>query len=164
MGASRKELGRRWLGLLVFGVLIVAVAWMIGPRHGPGLTHTSVLNAWFDTRWMIGLLRLLAVAASAYAIESMAVRVARGQWLSQAGPMKAEVEQVQDVLEDRDRLREELGTALVTIERLRRAIGEESGLPLPSDATMSDTDHSSDQSGAEVDADGPEDGIQGLVP
>lgn len=108
-----------------------------------------MLNAAFDASWMIGLVRLVAIVGGVYLLTSIAVRVGRGQWLNKAGPMEAEVE---DALDDRQRLRDDLRRSNDLVDALLELLRHE-GVAL--DPTMADTDRSGGEaSPGEVGSDG----------
>lgn len=94
------------------------------PDEPPGLRHTSVLNALFDSRAVVGGTRVLGLALAVYLLVSVVVRVERDQWLRNVGPADVAGREIEDVADDRAALQELLAEAEETIQDLRQQLGE----------------------------------------
>ncbi len=151
MGSAAGRVLRRWGSVAGFFAAGVAAVWLLMPRTPPKLAHSSVLNTVFDTRWMIGVARVTIVVAAVYAVTSAGVRVTRGQWLSKAGPLEAETA-VQDVADDRERLRGQLTEAQAIIKEF--AVDE---LEVAPATNVADTEAEN----ADISEGGAPDGAQG---
>lgn len=134
---------RRWGSVAAFLAAGFAAVFLLMPQTQPRLRHSSVLDAVFDTRWMIGVGRLVILAGTVYALTSVAVRITRGQWLSKAGPLEAETN-VQDVVDDRERLRVRLAEAQEIIDVLTGEIGRLTSDEVAPVTRLSDTDKPGD--------------------
>jgi uncharacterized membrane protein YraQ (UPF0718 family) len=109
---------RSWPPLLA-GVAVVvaylATLWGTPPTH---IEHGTALNAVFDARWLVAAARLLVAVTIAYLLASIVVRVHRGQWVRNAGPLQTDAA-TQAITEDREALVTELADAKATIDDLR---------------------------------------------
>lgn len=109
------------MGLAVLAVLVVG-ALLLVPHEPPRLRHTSVLNALFDSRAVIGGTRLLALAGSVYLVLSIVVRIEQDQWLRNVGPASVAGREIEDVADDREALRERLAEADAAIRTLQQQL------------------------------------------
>lgn len=110
-------------GIWVAIVLALAAA-MYALTASPAIDHSSALNAAFDARWMIAGTRLLAVAATAYLLASIVVRVHRGQWVRSAGTVEADQDSTQNVVDDQEDLQEQLRAAQDVIQDLEGQLAQ----------------------------------------
>lgn len=114
---------QRWGGTAAALVLLIVGGLLLKPRRPPELAHSSVLNAIFDSPWLIGAVRLVAIAGALYVLASVAARIGRGQWLKRVGPLDADTS-VEAVATDQGRLQQELDRANTTIQDLRSELNE----------------------------------------
>lgn len=121
MTRRAKDRDRRWRGIGVTVVTLALAGWLLAVTGSPNLHHSSVLNAVFDTRWMIAVSRLVILVAGGYLIVSAGVRIARGQWAKSAGGLSADI---QDVTDEREVLRQQLSDASDRIVELEALVTE----------------------------------------
>jgi len=105
------------LALLVLGGLVLV------PPAPPGLAHSSVLNVLFDSRWVVGGVRLVVLAVALYLLLSIVVRVEQDQWLKHVGPADVETDEtVRQLTDDQADLQARLADADRTIAELRQQL------------------------------------------
>ena len=104
------------LGFVLLAALMYAVT------KPPQLRPTSMLNAVFDTRWMIAGARLLTVVAIAYLLISIAVRVEKRQWVRSAGPVSTDATPIQAIADSQEDLQLDLREAKRVIDDLTRRL------------------------------------------
>lgn len=121
-GADRGPAGRL-AGLVAAGTVLLVLLAVAGALTGaPHLRHDSLLDTVFDTRWLIALTRLVALAVGLYLIGSVVALAGHGQWIRRVGPVDAEV--VNAVAADQGQLQTELETARREIVTLRAELAE----------------------------------------
>lgn len=120
-GLSSRRRRTLLIGLALVVVLLVG-ALVLVPDRAPALKHSSVLNALFDSRAVIGGTRLVALVGALYLLLSIVVRIEQDQWLKHVGPADVAGRQIEDVADDREELRNQLGDANATIHSLRQQL------------------------------------------
>lgn len=109
-----------WAVAVAVATVVVAVS-----THEPRMRHSNVLNAVFDSRWMIAGSRVLAATVFAWAMVSIGVRVGRGQWIRTFGPVSSEVrEGAEQLVSSQEDLEAQLVAADARIASLREQLRE----------------------------------------
>jgi type VI protein secretion system component VasK len=107
-----------WVGVFVVSAVVMYL--LTGTPH---IRHSSAINAAFDARWMIAGTRLVVVAAAAYLLASIAVRVRRGQWVRSAASVETDMP-TQDLVDDQEDLQERLREAQRVIADLEGQVAQ----------------------------------------
>ena len=123
-----------WCVLVAVATVLLAAA-----THEPRMRHSNVLNAVFDTRWMIAGSRVLAVTVFAWAMVSIGIRVSRGQWIRTFGPVSSDVrEGAEQLVSSQEELEARLLAADTRIASLQQQL-READLRTRPVATMDET-------------------------
>jgi hypothetical protein len=103
-----------WIVALLAGATV-----MYALTDDPRITHSSALNAVFDTRWMVAATRLVVIVLGLYLVASVAVRVRRGEWAKSVGPIDSQTqEEAQTLSEAQQAVQQRLAAAQETISDL----------------------------------------------
>ena len=106
-------------------VLLAAISY--GTTPDPEITHSSALNAVFDSRWLVAGARLLLGVTIAYLLLSIGVRIKKRQWVRSAGPVETDASAAQDLADDQEDLQQQLKEAKKTIDDLTKRLDRSSG-------------------------------------
>jgi DNA integrity scanning protein DisA with diadenylate cyclase activity len=123
------ESKHRVLGFLSLAVIVTASGfffWLVlVPPYGPTFTHPSVWDEMVDSRFIIGVVRLIGLVVALYLVISVVALIAQQRWLTAAGPFQTETRRaVNKTVEEHDQLAEQLEKAKATITEQTDTIRE----------------------------------------
>jgi hypothetical protein len=127
MATSDSE--HRVLGFVGLAAIVTAFGfffWLVlVPPHGPTFTHPSVWDEMVDSRFIVGVVRLIGLVVALYLVISVVALIAQQRWLTAIGPVQTETRKaVNKTVEEHDQLAEQLEKARATITEQTDTIRE----------------------------------------
>jgi hypothetical protein len=123
------ESRQRALGFSGLVVILTAFGfflWLVlVPPHGPVFTHPGVWDEIIDSRFIIGVVRLIGLVIALYLVISVVALIGQQRWLTAIGPIRTETPKaVNKTVEEHDQLAEQLEKAKETITEQSDTIRE----------------------------------------
>lgn len=110
----------RVIGVIALVASPLLLWWMVRalvPSETPRFSNKGFIEAIFASRFVITAVRFAILAGSVFVFVSVVALIARGQWLTSAGPFRV-ADSVRAIEQERDRLAAELESAVDVIEQL----------------------------------------------